>query len=287
MYQVQRDLKSLGYDPGPVDGRIGPRTRRAIETFQRDRGLQSDGKVSRSLASALQAEIQENMRKREAPQPRATEPAIAGIPRFVWPTWHSVMSELPPAKSMSRLSPIEVYEAVKDNVWVIVAGRGTTDFKMLRELSQGSAIAVSADHLLTNCHVVKERPLIAIAQGKEVKEASLVSADPSSDRCILKVAEASLSPVQGIRQFSNLKVGERVYSVGTPSGLERTLGEGIISGLRPSEEGRFVQTTAPISPGSSGGGLFDSSGNLIGVTTFLLKEAQSINFAIAAEDFWR
>ncbi len=197
------------------------------------------------------------------------------------------MSELPPAKSMSRLSPIAVYEAVKDNVWVIVAGRGTTDFKMLRELSQGSAIAVSADYLLTNCHVVKERPLIAIAQGKEVKEASLVSADPSSDRCILKVAEASLSPVQGIRQFSNLKVGERVYSVGTPSGLERTLGEGIISGLRPSEEGRFVQTTAPISPGSSGGGLFDSSGNLIGVTTFLLKEAQSINFAIAAEDFWR
>jgi S1-C subfamily serine protease len=103
----------------------------------------------------------------------------------------------------------------------------------------------------------------------------------------LKVAEASLSPVQGIRQFSSLKVGERVYSVGAPSGLERTLGEGIISGLRSSKKDRFVQTTAPISPGSSGGGLFDSSGNLIGVTTFLVKEAQSINFAIAAEDFWR
>ena len=86
--------------------------------------------------------------------------------------------------------------------------------------------------------------------------------------------------------YTDLKVGERVYSVGAPSGLERTLGEGIISGLRATSEGQFIQMTAPISPGSSGGGLFDSSGNLIGITTFLLKEAQAINFAIAAENIW-
>ena len=69
--------------------------------------------------------------------------------------------------------------------------------------------------------------------------------------------------------------------------MERSLGEGIISGLRPSKKWRLVQTTAPISPGSSGDGLFDHSGNLIGVTTFVLQGAQAINFAIAAEDFWR
>ena len=91
---------------------------------------------------------------------------------------------------------------------------------------------------------------------------------------------------QDVALAADLKVGERVYTVGAPSGLERTLGEGIISGLRDSSEGQFIQTTALISPGSSGGGLFDRSGNLIGVTTFLLKEAQAINFAIAAEDFW-
>jgi S1-C subfamily serine protease len=50
---------------------------------------------------------------------------------------------------------------------------------------------------------------------------------------------------------------------------------------------RFLQTTAPISPGSSGGGLFDGRGNLVGVTSFTLKGAQNINFAIPAEDFWK
>ena len=76
-------------------------------------------------------------------------------------------------------------------------------------------------------------------------------------------------------------------AVGAPSGLERTLGEGIISGLRSFRESRFIQTTAPISPGSSGGGLFDGFGNLIGVTTLQAKKGQALNFAIAAEDFWR
>jgi S1-C subfamily serine protease len=81
-------------------------------------------------------------------------------------------------------------------------------------------------------------------------------------------------------------VGERAYSVGTPSGLEQTLGEGLISGLREDKGIKLVQTSAPISPGSSGGGLFDASGNLIGITTFMLRETQSLNFAIAAQEFW-
>ncbi len=80
-------------------------------------------------------------------------------------------------------------------------------------------------------------------------------------------------------------MGERVYTIGAPIGLELTLGEGIISGLRSHKDRRLVQTSAPISGGSSGGGLFDAYGNLVGITTFLLREAQNLNFAIAAEDF--
>jgi S1-C subfamily serine protease len=49
----------------------------------------------------------------------------------------------------------------------------------------------------------------------------------------------------------------------------------------------MLQTTAPISPGSSGGGLFDERGNLVGITTSSLRSAQSVNFAIPAEDFWQ
>jgi len=69
--------------------------------------------------------------------------------------------------------------------------------------------------------------------------------------------------------------------------LEHTLGDGLISGLRSTKLGRYVQTSTPISPGSSGGGLFDEAGNLLGITTFMLKESQALNFAIAAEDFWQ
>lgn len=77
------------------------------------------------------------------------------------------------------------------------------------------------------------------------------------------------------------------WAVGSPRGLEHTLGDGLISGLRSTKLGRYVQTSAPISPGSSGGGLFDEAGNLLGIRTFMLKESQALNFAIAAEDFWQ
>jgi serine protease Do len=80
---------------------------------------------------------------------------------------------------------------------------------------------------------------------------------------------------------------ERVYTVGNPSGLSKTPGEGLISGLREHNDIRYVQITAPISAGSSGGALVDSQGALVGITSFLLKDAQNINFAIAAEDYWR
>jgi S1-C subfamily serine protease len=86
-------------------------------------------------------------------------------------------------------------------------------------------------------------------------------------------------------------VGEAAYTLGSPVGLELTLSNGIVSGRREEGGHRYVQTTAPISPGSSGGGLFDARGNLIGITTLALVGRehlnQSLNFAIAADAFWQ
>jgi serine protease Do len=87
--------------------------------------------------------------------------------------------------------------------------------------------------------------------------------------------------------LSELAVGERVYTIGNPSGLSRTLGEGLIFGLRKPKSVELIQTTAQISKGSSGGALLDSTGALIGITTFLLRDAQNLNFAVAAQEFWR
>lgn len=108
-----------------------------------------------------------------------------------------------------------------------------------------------------------------------------------TDRCYLQTEKIKVSPVRGVRSYNDLVVGERVYTIGAAAGLENTLGEGLISRLRSNREIRLIQTSAPISQGSSGGGLFDGRGNLLGITTLTLRESQNLNFAIAAEDFWK
>lgn len=74
-----------------------------------------------------------------------------------------------------------------------------------------------------------------------------------------------------------------MYAIGAPQGLELSLSEGLISGFRTFDGTRMIQTTAAISRGSSGGGLFDDRGNLIGITTMYMDEGQALNFAIPAE----
>ena len=97
-----------------------------------------------------------------------------------------------------------------------------------------------------------------------------------------KPSGPTLLPVD-IVPSSKLATGERVYAVGAPEELELTFSEGVISALRDTEGVRIIQTSAPISPGSSGGGLFDASGNLIGITSFYAKEGQNLNFALPGE----
>jgi hypothetical protein len=86
-----------------------------------------------------------------------------------------------------------------------------------------------------------------------------------------------------MRAIDGIRTGERVYAVGTPRGLEATMSEGVVSSIRQTPDGPIIQTTAPISPGSSGGGLFDATGLLVGVTTFQLRDSQNLNFAVPTD----
>ena len=154
-----------------------------------------------------------------------------------------------------------------------------------RQVSFGSAVAVSSTRLLTNCHVVGQLDRVLISDGSATPwQAVLRYADRAGDRCVLE-STRTVKPVGEIGAYSALEVGERVYTIGNPSGLMRTFGEGLISGLRLRDGLRLVQTSAAISPGSSGGGLFDSRGRLIGITTFLLAGHDTLAFAIAADEF--
>ena len=100
----------------------------------------------------------------------------------------------------------------------------------------------------------------------------------------MSVADKAIFPraATDIAMPDAIRVGARVYAIGAPRGLELTISEGIVSSVREHMGSRFIQTTAAISAGSSGGGLFDSQARLVAITSFLMKDAQSLNFAYPA-----
>jgi S1-C subfamily serine protease len=216
-------------------------------------------------------------------------PSEAAVPDNPQPTAlfsaENVEKPSMPSAVLERvMTPEEVYKAVAPSVYLVV---GSTSLVKLRtgEGVLGSAVAVAPHVAITNCHLVKDQKLLALANEKdEVFIASVLTEDEATDRCFVSVKE-NLTGITAVRPANELAVGERVYSIGNPSGL-KTLGEGIVSGLRHGDV-LYVQTTAPISHGSSGGALVDSKGALVGITTMMLKDSQNLNFAIAAEDFWK
>jgi len=183
------------------------------------------------------------------------------------------------------LPPTEIFLTSKDTIWLVIAGENMAAFEDPSGLSVGSAVAVAPDRLLTSCHVIEALEIISIWQGDFFASAELLEADYENDRCVLVPNKMELSAIADIRRYDDLEVGERVFTIGSPTGVEQTLGEGLISSLRIADGLPLIQTTAPISPGSSGGGLFDDQGNLIGIMPFFLEDGQQLKVAIAADSF--
>jgi S1-C subfamily serine protease len=219
-------------------------------------------------------------------------PTVSGLPRpaavpfFSLEKWRLERPPMPTARGAEALSGPALYQRVGPSIYVVMASDHALELAARTGYSQGSAVAITDHIALTNCHVVVGHPQISISQNGEGGKAILVYADPAGDRCFLKSDTLVLHPIQGVRRFADIRVGEPVFSVGTPIGLERTFGEGIVTGLRQFEGVRIVQNSAPTWHGSSGGGLFDARGNLVGITTAISVAAPNLNFALAAEDFW-
>ena len=151
-----------------------------------------------------------------------------------------------------------------------------------RILARGSGVVMIKDVLVTNCHVVARGKQFLVGHSKRRLSARLVAYDAERDLCALDVQGLGAAPAR-VGDGKGLKVGQRVYAIGTPEGFELTLSDGLISGLRESDMGRYLQITAPISEGSSGGGLFDSAGRLIGIVSFSYSPGQNLNFAVPAD----
>lgn len=176
--------------------------------------------------------------------------------------------------------PENVFRRVSPSVVVIHIDNAKGD-----TIALGSGVIVAAEKVITNCHVVEARKgtAIRVVQNATFSAATIQSKLPESDLCLLGVAGLSAT-IPVIKPLKRLNVGQRVYAIGAPSGLELTLTEGLISGLRKLPNGEtLIQTSAPISPGSSGGGLFSEDGELVGITSFGLIGGNALNFAHAAE----
>lgn len=180
--------------------------------------------------------------------------------------------------AQTTLAPDALFEKVSPSVWTV-----RTQDSNGRALAQGSAVVVAPGRVVTSCRVLARANAVSVSRENVTYGATLEYPDPDRDLCQLKVANLS-APAVTVAPPETWRVGARVYAIGSPFGRETTLSEGMLSGIRRNQrqEIEALPITAPIEPGSSGGGLFDAQGRLMGITASGLRDSQNLNFALPA-----
>lgn len=170
----------------------------------------------------------------------------------------------------------QVFDKVSASVVLVSARRNNVE-------TIGSGVAVGRERVVTACNVVTARQELMVKWGETKLPATLEHADAERDLCLLLVPRLR-APAPDFAPLRTARIGQRVYAIGNPEGLELTLSDGPISAIRILRGFGFIQTSAPVAHGSSGGGLFDSEGRLIGITMVGDKEGIGLNFAISADE---
>jgi hypothetical protein len=255
-------LRRWGFQRWDATGSAGPPSNRVVRKFA----------VWIWLGIAcgiLFAVVSDHKRRADRPLPNAS--ALVHHPP---PTM-----DIPPAPNTRTpvTTPEQLFRLVSPGIVVVdvFAEDG-------RRVSQGSGVVVRRGHVITNRHVIERGTIIRVRQSGKSYAAAVQYADTQFDLCELVVNGLPADPV-AIGTVESLSVGQRVYAIGAPHGLELSISEGLVSSLRHMPGTLTIQTTAAISNGSSGGALFDADGFLVGITTFVLKDGQNLNFALPAD----
>jgi len=182
-----------------------------------------------------------------------------------------------PAQSKSGKSPGEIAREQSKAVVIIEAldERGSV-------IGQGSGFIVTpSGAVVSNLHVVQGSAMVRVKlpNGDAYKTSDLVDVDDAKDIAIIKIKGFKL-PTITLGDSDKAETGDSIVAISSPEGLVNSLTTGVISGVRRLDTHRVFQITAPISQGSSGGALFNSNGEVIGIVTYLLKSGQNINFAV-------
>ena len=157
----------------------------------------------------------------------------------------------------------------------------TAEDKNGQPQSLGSGFLIAPNIIATNFHVIENSysGYVKFVNKKQIYEIEgVVGYDTSFDLALIKIGNNDGTPLPILS--TQIDIGEKVFAIGNPLGLEGTISDGIISGLREFENFSALQISAPISPGNSGGPVVNEQGELIGVATFTFTEGQNINFAV-------
>lgn len=198
-------------------------------------------------------------------------------------------------------STIALFENTKDAVVYITTRSQVRDFwtRNVFTVPRGTGsgfIWDNAGHVITNYHVIQgaSEAIVKLSDGRDY-QASLVGASPSHDIAVLKIGVAFKRPPSvPLGTSHDLRVGQKVFAIGNPFGLDWTLTSGIVSALDRTLSGEdnrssiehLIQTDAAINPGNSGGPLLDSAGRLIGINTAIYSPSGAsagIGFAVPVD----
>jgi S1-C subfamily serine protease len=202
--------------------------------------------------------------------------------------------------AMDEKNTIELFEKSRDSVVYISTRAQVRDFwsRNVFSVPRGTGsgfIWDDAGHVVTNYHVIQNasEATVKLADGRDYK-AGLVGASPQHDIAVLQIGVGfKRPPPVPLGESGNLKVGQKVFAIGNPFGLDWSLTTGIVSALDRSlsaENGNqiehLIQTDAAINPGNSGGPLLDSAGRLIGINTAIYSPSGAsagIGFAVPVD----
>ena len=205
------------------------------------------------------------------------------------------VTELGDSDALKQITPIELADKLY-LASVVVTTLNASDTTGGNISSQGSGFVISSDgYIITNSHVIADSELIMVwikFEGTDYVNypAELIIQDPIADLAILKVAIATPNFLHLAPAGTQLKRGEFAACMSTPYGLVGTFTTGIISALRPNDKlTHRIQTTVPVSPGSSGSALVNSYAEVVGVVIGVLNQgrAQSMNVAVSVDEVHR
>lgn len=149
----------------------------------------------------------------------------------------------------------------------------------------GSGFVVGRDgRIATNYHViVGGQVVVVLPDGREFKDPEVLATDEARDLAVLRIPARDLKPLV-LAATAGVHAGDRVVAIGHPLGLDHTVSDGLVSAVRQlSPELSILQISAPISPGSSGGPLFNDRGEVVGVSTLIVTQGQNLNFAMPSD----